>query len=249
MTHAPSPPPPRRSSAGRVTAVVVGSVLALVSLTSLAVGGAAVWAEGEKDDQGYVSTGTDRFHTATAAVRTENLDVDLDGLDAVVDPDRYGKVRVRVEPRAGKDLFVGIAPTREVSSYLHGTAHATVTDLDYEPFHAQYDTTGGERRAAPPALQRFWAVSANGPGPQTLTWDVADGDWSVVVMNADGSPGVDAGVRAGASAPFLDEVAWGALGTGGVLLLVSGGLLFAGLREPRPRRADTGTPGPVPAAA
>jgi hypothetical protein len=249
MSEAPSPAPPRRSSGARTVAVVVGSLLALVSLGFLATGAAALWADGEKDAQGYVSTGTDRFHTGAAALRTENLDLDLDGVDDVLSPDEYGKVRVSVKPRADKDLFVGIARTSDVSAYLRGTAHATVTDLDYDPFKADYATSGGARRAAPPATQRIWAAQAAGAGTQSLTWDVADGDWSVVVMNADGSPGVDAGVRAGVKLPFLDELGWGALGGGAVFLLASGALLFAGLRTPRPPRSSPETPGPVPAAA
>jgi hypothetical protein len=249
MSDSPSPAPSRRSSAGRAAALVFGSLLALVSLGFFAAGAAGLWANDQKDDQGYVSTRTERFHTHTAALRTENLDVDLGGTGTVLGSDLYGKVRLRVTPRAAKDVFVGIARTDDATRYLRGTAHATVTDLDYDPFRADYATTGGARRAAPPATQRIWAAQAQGRGAQTLTWEVADGDWSVVVMNADGSPGVDAGVRAGANVPFLDEVAWGAIGAGAVFLLVSVALLYAGTRTPPRPRPDTAAPGPLPAAA
>ena len=249
MSDSPSPAPPRRYSAGRIAVVIVGSVLVLFSLGLFVAGGAALWANGQKDDQGYLATRTERFHTRTAALRTDNLDVDLGGTGTVLASDLYGKVRLRVTPRAGKDLFVGIARTRDVTRYLRGTAHASVTDLDYDPFHADYATAGGARRAAPPAKQRIWAAQAHGRGAQTLTWDVADGNWSVVVMNADGSPGIDTGVRAGANVPFLDEVAWGAIGTGTVLLIASVALLYAGMRTPRRPRPETGAPGPLPAAA
>jgi hypothetical protein len=251
MTDSPTPaPPPRRGSSGpKVAAIVAGSVLALVSLGLLAVAGVALWADGKKDEQGYISTGTDRFHTGTAALRTENLDLDFNGAEEIVGSSEYGKVRVRVTPRADKDMFVGIARTSDVSAYLRGTAHATVTDLDYAPFDADYDTAGGARRAEPPTDQRIWAAQAHGAGAQSLTWDVADGDWSVVVMNADGSPGVDAGVKAGANVPFLDEVAWISLGGGALLLLLSGGLIYAGARTPRPPRPQAEPAGPAPAAA
>jgi hypothetical protein len=249
MPDSPSPAPPRRSSGGRIAAVIAGSLLTLVSLGFLVAGGAGLWANGQKDDQGYVSTRTEPFQTRTAALRTENLDVNLGGTATVLGSDLYGKVRLRVTPRAGKDVFVGIARTRDVTRYLRGTAHTTVTDLDYHPFHADYATIGGTPRAAVPTTQRIWAAQAHGNGTQTLTWDVADGDWSVVVMNADGSPGVDAGVRAAANVPFLNEVAWGALGIGAILLLASIALLYGGARTPRPPRPETGTPDPLPAAA
>ena len=249
MSQSPSPAPPRRSSGGRVAAVVAGSVLALVSLAFFVTGGAALWANGQKDDDGYLSTRTERFHTRTAAVRTENLDVNLGGTASVLENDLYGKVRLRVSPRAGKDVFVGIAPTRDVTRYLRGTAHARVTDLDYHPFRADYAVSDGATRAAAPANQRIWAAQAHGRGTQTLTWDVADGDWSVVVMNADGSPNVDADVRAGANVPFLNEVAWGAIGGGAIFGFGSVALLYAGLGTPRRPRPETGAPDPLPATS
>ena len=248
MPDAPSPLPSRHFSAGRIAVLIAGGLLALVSLGFFVGGGAALWANGQKDDQGYLSTRTEPFHTRAAALRTDNLDVDLGGTGRVLSSALYGKVRLHVTPRAGKDLFVGIARSHDVTRYLRGTAHASVTDLDYHPFHADYATAGGARRAAPPAAQRIWAAQAHGRGAQTLTWDVADGNWSVVVMNADGSPGIEAGVRAGANVPFLNEVAWGAIGAGALLLLVSVALLYAGARTPRRPQPESGAPSPVPAA-
>jgi hypothetical protein len=55
-------------------------------------------------------------------------------------------------------------------------------------------------------------------GTQTLTWKVRDGDWSVVLMNADGSRGVAADVDLGAKLSFLLWVAIG-LVIGGVLVV------------------------------
>jgi hypothetical protein len=247
MPDSPSTAPSTRFSAGRIVAVIVGSVLALVSLGLLVAGGAGLWANGQKDDRGYLSTRTERFHTPTAALRTDNLNVDLGGTATVLDSDLYGKVRLRVTPRAGQDVFVGVARTPDVTNYLRGTAHATVTDLDYNPFRADYTTSGGAGRAARPATRNIWAAQSEGRRTQTLTWEVVDGDWSVVVMNADGRPGVDAAVNAGANVPFLNEVAWGALGTGAVLLLVSVALLYSGTRTPTRALPDTADPLPVAA--
>ena len=102
MSNSRSPAPSRRFSAGRTAAVIAGGLLALVSLGLLVAGGAGLWANGHKDDHGYLSTRTERFHTPTAALRTENLDVELGGTAGVLDSDVYGKVRLRVTPRAGR---------------------------------------------------------------------------------------------------------------------------------------------------
>ncbi len=66
-------------------------------------------------------------------------------------------------------------------------------------------------------------------------------------MNADGSPGVDAGVSAGAKLPYLLEIGWSAIGTGAVFLIAAAGMLVLGIRTPR-NRSGAGT-GLAPVAA
>lgn len=225
--------PVRRSNGARIAAFVGASVTGLVALVLLAAGGVALWANGEKDDDGYLSTGRGHFATSTYAIATENLDVDSGGADWIVNSDRYGKVRLRVESRAGTPVFVGIARTRDVTRYLRGSAHATLTDVSYSPFHATYRTDRGAAPSGRPADQRIWTASATGAGRQTLTWDVKHGSWSVVVMNADASRAVDVRVRAGADVPILPVIGWGALGGGLVLLVLAGGLVWVGVRQER----------------
>jgi hypothetical protein len=83
---------------------------------------------------------------------------------------------------------------------------------------------------AAPAAQDCWTASAHGSGPQTLTWKVRHGGWSIVVMNADGSRGVDAGVSVGATVPLLTPLGWGLAGGGLLLALVAGALVVLGVR-------------------
>ena len=143
-------------------------------------------------------------------------------------------MRIKAESNDGKPVFVGVARTSDVNDYLRGTAHDVVTDIDYSPFDVDYSTRGGNRDAGAPGLQSFWTAIAEGDGQQTLNWEVEDGDYSIVVMNADGSAGVDTGVSVGAKLGFLNEAGWISFGTGLVLLALTGGLLFVGVR---PRRA------------
>lgn len=206
-------------------------MVALISLGFLGAGALLLWADSEGDRQGYISTGTDRFSSDTRALATENLDVDLDGPEALLDEGALGKLRVKAESNGAKPVFVGIARTSDVTDYLRGSAHDIVTDVDYSPFRADYSTQQGDRTPAAPAQQRFWAASARGEGDQAITWDVEDGDWSVVVMNADGSRGVDAGVSAGVRLGWLDEAGAVSLTTGFVLLALAGGLVLVAVRS------------------
>lgn len=235
MSHESLPEINRPSNAARVLSVTGAGVAGLLSTALLVTGGVALWGDGQKDAQGYLSTSSEQFTTSTRALHTDNLDLDTGAPSWLLDQGELGKVRLKVSSTDGKPVFVGIAPTREVAGYLDGTAHATITDVDTSPFSADYQRHAGARVPAAPATQRIWSASAQGTGTQRLDWRVKDGDWSVVVMNADASPGVHADVSAGAKVPFLDDVAWAALGMGLVLMLAAGGLLYLGVRAPGSR--------------
>src|ERR671915_2088229 len=182
---------PKRSRGARIALIVTGAITGLLAAGLLAVGGVALWGESEKDGDGYLTTDSHRLAAGTHALASESLDVDLDGAGWLMDREDFGDVRLEVAPQGDEPLFVGVAPTDQVSRYLGGVAHTSVSDVDSWPFEASYDESrvAGDRRPAPPGEQRIWAASVQGAGTQTLKWDVEDGDWSVVVMNADGSRG------------------------------------------------------------
>jgi hypothetical protein len=225
--------------------VVTGALASIVAAGLLAVGGLALWGNSHKDGAGYLSTDTHRFEAGTRALATENMDIDLGDADWIAQSSDLGQVRLQVDSRGDKPVFVGIARTSDVNHYLAGVAHSTLTDVNTSPFDADYAAHAGDRRPGAPADSQIWAASEHGSGKQTLNWDIQDGEWSVVVMNADGSAGVDADISTGAELPFLSALAWSALGSGTFVLVAGIALLVMGIRRPgRP----TGT-APVTAAA
>jgi hypothetical protein len=216
----------------RIASIIAASVVGLLSIGLLAAGGALLWGDSKKDEQGYLSTASHRFSTHSYALATDNLDLDLDGLDDVIDPDAYGKLRLQVDPRTDAPVFVGIARTRDVTRYLDGTGHTLVEDVSLHPFRADYRDQPGTARPDAPGRQDIWGASVHGTGTQTLTWDVEDGDWSIVVMNDDASAGVDARVSAGAKLGFLAPLGWGVT-IGGLLALgLAGALVVVAVRVP-----------------
>ncbi|HEX6584569.1 MAG TPA: hypothetical protein VF056_13280 [Thermoleophilaceae bacterium] len=218
---------------GKSIALVVGGTLAsLFAAGLLAIGGLALWGDSQKDSDGYLSTGTHQFETGTRALATENLDVDLGDADLVAQSNDLGKARVQVESRDDKPVFVGIARNSDVEDYLAGVSHSTLTDVNTSPFEAEYDDHAGSRHPVAPSDSNIWAASQQGTGQQTLNWEIEDGDWSVVVMNADGSAGVDADISTGAELPFLTALGWTAVGSGGFVLVIGVALLVLGIRRP-----------------
>src|SRR6266480_678868 len=232
-------------TAGRVILIGLGAIGVLLGLALLAGGGFLLWADRTQREDGYLTTPTERFATPTYALTRTRLEVDTDGADWVLNDSWFGKVRIRGEGAGGKTLFMGIGPEAAVSKYLGPVAHANVEDIDFDPFQVTYLPVTGDAPQGPPTEQSFWAASASGVGTQTLTWKVRDGDWSVVLMNADSSRGVAADIDLGAKLSFLLWVAIGLL-LGGVLVV--GGSTALIVLAARTRQPQPAPPAPPPAA-
>jgi hypothetical protein len=241
-------------SAGRVTLIVLGSIGALLGLALLVGGGFLLWADRTQREDGYLTTPTERFATSTYALTRTRLEVDADGPDWVWNDNWFGKVRIRGESAGGvKLLFIGIGPEAAVARYLGRVAHANVEDIEVDPFRVEYRPIAGGPPQGPPTAQHFWAVSASGVGTQTVTWKVREGDWSVVLMNADGSRHVVADLDLGAKLSFLLWLAIGLLVAGAFVLAGSIALIVLAARRrqapmpPAPATASSGA-GSTPAS-
>src|SRR3954469_24043186 len=81
----------------RVVFLVLGSICALIGLGLLAAGGVVGWAEAtQRDDAGYFTTSTQRFHTRTAAITTRDIDLGTPGPDDWWSDRDLATVRIRV---------------------------------------------------------------------------------------------------------------------------------------------------------
>jgi hypothetical protein len=200
-------------------------LLVLLSLPVLGGGGTALWADRTQRDAGYATTDVHEFSSSGSALATVSTELGSAGVGWLYAPGLLDKVRIRVMPN-GSDgpLFVGIAPSTDVDHYLAGVNHTTITEF----FGDKTETVEGSTPVALPGAQDFWVASATGSGPQTLLWEPTDGSWTVVVMKADGRPGIDIGADLGAKVPSLPWIALGFL-VAGALLLVGGVLLVVGV--------------------
>ena len=217
-------------SAGRIVLLVVGSLLALIGLGLAAGGGVIVWANGtQRDADGYFTTSTERFRTATYALTSDQVDLGAEGEHAgwAADVGDFARVRVRAESAApGRPVFVGIGPERDVEAYLSGVAHDEVSDVNFDPFRVQYRVQPGTAVPASPTRQDFWVAQSAGTGTRTLEWGLEPGTWALVVMNADAARGVVADVNLGIAVDHLLAIGIGLL-AGGLVLLGSGVTMVA----------------------
>ena len=229
-TPTPPPPAPPQSgtnwTVGRILLVILGSIVALIAAGLLVAGATLLWADRTQREDGYLTTPTERFETESYAITSESIDLfetDTSG-DWVLTEGVLGDVRITAES-AGPEIFVGIGPAEDVAGYLGGVERAEVRDVDIDPFRVRYRLFAGAEPSGPPGEQGFWAASASGSGEQVVTWDTESGEWTVVLMNADASDGVEADVSVGAEANFLLWLAIGLL-VAGVLVLAVGVLLI-----------------------
>ncbi|HEU5161021.1 MAG TPA: DUF4389 domain-containing protein [Streptosporangiaceae bacterium] len=219
----PAPPEVSRWTPGRVVSVVAGSVVALVSVGLLGGGGVALWADQAQRQDGYLTSSPHTYSTGGYAVASKDIHMDTGPAwrtDSVL-----GDIRLRVTSGdPGRPVFVGVAPADAAAAYLAGVAHTRASGFPADK--ATYVARQGGAPATPPARRAIWAAQAGGAGTQTLVWPLRRGDWTVVVMNADGSAGVTVRVDAGATFPALAEIGWGLL-AGGVVFLAGGVALIA----------------------
>jgi hypothetical protein len=203
-----TPPPPHASrsgwTAGRVVALVLGSLLVVGAVGATGAAVTLVAADQlARDDDGFLTSPGERLTTDGFAITSEDAHLQTDETlerlpDAVI-----GDVRLSAEGADGTEVFVGIGPAADVRAYLAGVQHDTLVEVrDGDPV---YRSTSGEAPEAPPTEQTFWVAEATGTEP-ALTWAPAEGDWSAVVMNADGSAAIDVNVSAGAEVPVLSTV-------------------------------------------
>ncbi len=216
----------------RILRIVFGIIGLLVGVAAIA-GAIAGFSEDRDADDFFISD-THRLERSSFAITSEAVEVLADApgwvADLLTDP---VDVRVRGSSNNGSDIFLGIAASDDVAAYLAGVPYDEVDSIEFEGSAIEYLHHEGGSAPSAPGTETLWVAAVEGPGLQTLDWSVEQGEWSVVVMNADGSEGVDASLVLGAGISNIVAVMWGVLALGVILMLVGGLLAFRGVGESR----------------
>jgi hypothetical protein len=237
VRHGPRPGGPPEApgwATGRVVSVVIGAVLALCSLGLLGAGGVAVWANTTQRDAGYVDLGAASYTTSGRALASDSISVH--GGWGWLSP-LIGQIRICVTGAAqAGGVFAGVAPASAARNYLAGAAYTSYAGQGQRIGHP------GAGVPRPPGSAAIWAAQASGARTATVLWTIRDGDWAVIVMNADRSAGVTVRVQTGASLPALRWLATQFLAGGMVLALAAFACLIVPVRLATAPRAED--PGP-----
>jgi hypothetical protein len=229
--------------------LVIGSLILLIGIALLFGGGALVGVDlGFTDDEGFLTTPPADLKRATHAVAGE----------AVFEGDWVWWYRhpttVRIRMTSDRPIFLGIAPRADLEAYLSDVSYSEIERIDFDTYRGrrlwatEYDDVLGSSAPGRPGDQAFWIAQAEGAGTQTLFWTLEPGEWMLVVMNADGSAGVEASGSVGIEAPWLLAIGIGLLAAG----VVIGGIGFAlvllvarSVRSGEPERAEIPKPAPT----
>jgi hypothetical protein len=207
----------------------IGVLLAIVAAVGVLAGIALIAVHaGNRDGEGYFSSSTASVATAGYAITSDEFAVGTldDGVAGRVATDLVDRARLTATSENGKPLFVGIAPASAVSDYLGEVQRREVTDVPSDGQVSSHAISGGSP-AGLPADQSFWRASSSGPGKQAADWDVRDGHWSMVVMNADGSASVSAGLSVAAQTNLLLWLGVAFLGVGVLVAGAAGASLYS----------------------
>jgi hypothetical protein len=221
-------------SVGRILVLLLGITGVLVAIGLLFGGGAVLWVDTTLPDrEGFINTRTVKLQSGAYAVVTKPAEIDLGGV-WIFDYKTLATLRIEstnTDPSRG--VFLGITTASDLDRYLDDVAHDEIVDLSIRPYRVDYQTHPGNSVPTAPNTETFWVASVAGTGRQTLTWDLAPGSYSLVLMNEDGSAGVDLETRIGAKVPLLRGVGIGLVTGGAVALLLGSFLIHLAVRRQR----------------
>lgn len=243
-TDAARPAVEQRSTTGPVVALTAG-VLALLLAGAVTVGATAlIGLSDNRDANGYLTSPAMQVSSQTAAITVEDVSLHLGDLWSR-NLSNIGGVRVTATNATGTPLFLGVAPQTAVTNWLAGTAHDRLVTLT-ENTSGRYERAAGPTRGVPaPAEQGFWLATATGTSPTVLNWRATDGDFAVVLANADGTPAVAGTITVATQVPNLTPLGAGLLGGAATLGLLAFWLIYFGATRIG-RRHHQPTPPPVP---
>ena len=223
-------------SAGKIVLLVFGIIGLLVAVGLLLVGGFFIWLDiARTDNEGFVTTRTIHLDKTSHAIVTEPVEIDLRAA-WLWDWSDFGTIKVEgSNDNPLKQVFIGIARDADVKAYLSNVEYDEIGEWRIWPHRLDYTNHPGTSVPAAPTTQIFWTVSAHGAGTQTLEWELEEDTYSLVLMNDDGSSGVDLSIVMGAKVSWILWIGVGFLAGGAVALIAASLMVYFAARRKTPQ--------------
>ena len=229
---------------GRIIAGFFAFILVVTSLGLMAGGGAIMWAQRSfADPDGYLVSRSARIHTDTYAIVSPSFDINAD----VDMPSSFWLTRdlseivtlkfvVETNDPSG-EILVAVASEAQAENYFEGVEYDEVSRLswNYDPWSSDepdisYSRHSGGPPEVAPIVISSWDAVRTGSGVQELDWEPTWGSYWILIMNADGSAGVDVDVKLGARVPILRTIGNALVFGGIVVLLIAAFVIYQWVR-------------------
>jgi len=217
-------------NAGKIFSVTVSVIVLLIGLGLIAGGGALLWSNTFlRDSEGYYSTRTINIERNSYGVTTYPAHIEF-GPAWLFDWSQLVKVKLKATSNKNSGVFIGIAKEGDLFSYLNGVTYDEIRELDinrpFRPPRINYREFSGGELDTLPVEEGFWRASAAGRGTQVLEWGVEEGRYSLVLMNQDGSRGINIDGKIGVKVPIIGGIGIGLFIAGLVVILFAFLLVF-----------------------
>jgi len=195
---------------------------------------AMFWANSANtNSESYHTTDTIRFEEDSYAITVDRSDIHL---TAAWLWNWSNFIDFKVEATSNdpsKPVFIGFAQEEDFTAYFNNVAYKDITDFSIRPYNVEVDViTGDSIPVMPPGsiddkppYEEFWEFSASGTGTQVMECELEAEDYVLVLMNADGSAGVDMNITMGAQAPLILGTAVAFL-VAGIVTIILAGVMF-----------------------
>lgn len=222
--------------AGTIALGISSVVLAVITAGLLIATAAMTWLYVQRDSDGFLESrrvilSTDRYAIASDELEFEGVP------DEWLPANLIGTFRVEAQSST-EPVFIGVAPSSDVDEFLDGVAHTRVSGIG-SFFRVDYEEVDGAGAPDDPAAQDFWVTKAQGQGNQRIEWEAESGEWTIVLMNADASGGMEVATSMAIDNRWLPL----AIVLTGIIALFTGGVALvtgrAAVRRSRRQKTET----------
>ncbi len=198
------------------TLLFVGSILLLIlEITAVLCGATVLYLNAQTDAEGYtinpvyqVRSSASAFVLWVAPLRTDTF--------GWIGEENIAQTKWTIKAvDSGKEVFAGWATSDDIATYVTHFSYETADpewDWYTHAYYAKIDVPSTKilnqgNPAQPPSAEGFWIKSATTFNEATiywdLTWEQSQGMKVIILMNADGSIGINTDLQLGLKVPIL----------------------------------------------
>lgn len=209
---------PRESLGVIHIGIILIAVVLLITSFGLIMGGTSIRAIQNLlvDEDGYLISDPAEIDVSGYAIVLENMEFDIDPVAWRWLQNRGGFLTFKIVTESNnptKEVFVGVARKQDVASYLSDMEYQRIMDVNFDEDEFDFTLSDsdlvlhpGAAPSAPPLVHSYWVVHGSDTESQEIIWEPQAGNYYVVIMNADGSEGIEADIQIGAKVPFFGSI-------------------------------------------